>query len=163
MELQRVRSQALRAIRAREAAGEVTVEVRHCGARALGYGLFAARHLAEGEWLLEYAGERKRVRWDTLESADARYMWELVGGVCGEGIDAASWGNAARFMNHYDGLLAAPNVASKLVREADGLHVAFQTSSAVRAGDQLLIDYGPHFQPGADSPCSSRAHNRTMK
>ena len=122
------------------------VEVKFCGAYGLGQGVFAKQALPVGEWVLEYAGERKGgLDWDALESSQTRYMWDVGGG---EAIDAEQCGNEARFLNHYQHLGAGPNLVAENVREEDGVHVVFRTASLVRAGEQLLIDYGTFFAPG---------------
>ena len=137
-------SKPLRAIRALERRGERPAEVKRCGARALGHGAFARRALRKGEWLFEYAGERRLA---PKRRGGERYVWQ-VDDETGEVIDASRWGNESRFLNHFEGVCAAANVEVSVVDEADGAHVVFRAARAVAAGEQLVLNYGKEFRPG---------------
>ena len=137
----RVRSAGLREIQQRS---ERLVGVQRCGVRQLGHGAFARRAVEVGEYVLEYTGERKHgVVWDQLESSQTRYMWDLGGG---EAIDAERCGNESRFLNHHQHIRRSPNLEAVNVREADGVHVLFRSVCEIRAGEQLVIDYGRYFK-----------------
>ena len=107
----------------------------------VGWGLFARRPFAEGDYLFEYTGVRFPRGMPSPE-AQAAYAWELGDG---SSIVAFEVGNAARLMNHFVGIYGSPNVQGYKVCEPDGEHVVFKASRALAAGDQLCIDYGPQF------------------
>ena len=105
-----------------------------------GWGLFARRDLEQGEFLVEYRGDR--IRPHVANDREARYRREgkdmYLFSLSDEWIvDATDCGSVARFVNHS----CAPSVMSKIV-DVDGLpHLVFVARCAVQAGQELTYDY----------------------
>ena len=105
-----------------------------------GWGLFARRDLEQGEFLVEYRGDRIRPHVANDREAQYRregkdmYLFSLSDGWI---VDATDCGSVARFVNHS----CAPSVMSKIV-DVDGLpHLVFVARCAVQAGQELTYDY----------------------
>lgn len=59
------------------------------------------------------------------------------------GVDAAQAGNAARFVNDYRGVAAAPNAEFKLGRgEAGELRMEVWATRRIEKGEEVLVSYG---------------------
>ena len=105
-----------------------------------GWGLFARRDLEQGEFLVEYRGDR--IRPHVANDREAQYRREgkdmYLFSLSDEWIvDATDCGSVARFVNHS----CAPSVMSKIV-DVDGLpHLVFVARCAVQAGQELTYDY----------------------
>jgi hypothetical protein len=115
----------------------------------IGFGLFADRDLAEGEFIGEYAGMVS-----TGDSVTEKtYCYEYHSLRAGEDeihltIDARALGNETRFINH-----ARPEVVRHENEFFNGhWHVIFAVSSPVAKGEQLLIDYGDPYWEGKPEP-----------
>jgi SET domain-containing protein len=111
------------------------IEVAASGVHGLG--AFALRELDAGERLGEYAGRRytpsqaRRRRWD----AALTYVFALEDGSV---IDAAQGGNATRHLNHS----CEPNcIAYEELLVTGRRGIAFYTLRAIRAGEELTLDY----------------------
>jgi SET domain-containing protein len=101
-----------------------------------GRGVYAARDIAKGEFIIEYLGERI-----TSEEANDRYddermrkhhtfLFAVNDRIC---IDARRGGNEARFINHS----CEPNCDAEIERARIFIYAA----RAIRAGEELLYDY----------------------
>ena len=104
-----------------------------------------------GEVVGEYTGQVRFSR-DCSQSS-SRYILQFgkmgaVGHEPGLVIDAEKYGNETRFINHSAGIKSSPNVGFKL-EDKDGHNaMVVKVLRRVRAGQELLIDYGPCFKPG---------------
>ena len=111
-----------------------------------GEGAFAARDLREGERIGVYEGRRysrREVKWRDWDH-DLTYVFGLTDGSV---IDAASGGNATRHLNHS----CAPNCVAYEEQEARGRTiVAFYALRAIRAGDELFLDYSLQVDDSED-------------
>lgn len=109
-------------------------------------GLFARRDIADGEMVIEYAGEVIRsVLTDRREQMYERrrttggdqgcYMFRLSDS---EVVDATLAGNAARFINHS----CEPNCYSKVVDDGAGRkHIVIFALRPIARGEELTYDY----------------------
>jgi SET domain-containing protein len=111
------------------------LEVRHSSVH--GYGVFAARELPSGTLVGVYAGRRytaheaRAMAWDD----GLTYLFGLSDGTL---IDGAQGGNATRHLNH----ACEPNCEAVEDFADDGqLTVRIETINAVRAGEELFLDY----------------------
>jgi len=111
------------------------IDIRPSGVH--GNGAFAARDLLDGERIGTYEGRRYTARQAGRRSWDSRLTF-VFGLTDGTVIDAASGGNATRYLNHS----CAPNcVAYEEVCENGQLLVAFYALRDIRAGEELFLDY----------------------
>ena len=127
------------------------LEVRDLGA-PIGWGLFAAADLAEGDLVGEYSGVlQEATDAPPEEKIDGHYLsdyaWnypdELPDGTEFE-INALREGNELRFANHSD----RPNLAVDHTL-IDGLFVTFfRVVRSVETGEQLTVDYGEEYWTG---------------
>src|SRR3989344_893025 len=95
----------------------------------VGEGLFAVYRIAEGEFVLEYTGERLPT--GTAEDAGSRYLFVLDKEWT---IDGSVPDNTAGFINH----ACEPNCEASV---EDG-HIMIYAVRAIRSGEELTIDYG---------------------
>ncbi|NNN04427.1 MAG: SET domain-containing protein-lysine N-methyltransferase [Elusimicrobia bacterium] len=108
---------------------------------SVGFGLFAARALAPGDPVGEYAGLLTRA-WRPLGQGRfnpylLKYPFESP-----FAVDAEAQGNELRFVNHS---ARRANVARALLVH-DGLpRVLFVVSRPISLGEQFLLDYGPSY------------------
>src|SRR3989441_3902013 len=125
------------------------VEVRHSSVH--GHGVFAARELLPGTLVGVYAGRRYAAheacaRWDD----GLTYLFGLSDGTL---IDGAQGGNATRHLNH----ACEPNCEAVEEYADNGqLTVRIETIKAIRAGEELFLDYALDIDAGddpADYPC----------
>ena len=128
-----------------------------------GEGAFAARDLSEGQRIGVYEGRRysareaKRRDWDHALT----YVFGLTDGSV---IDASSGGNATRHFNHS----CAPNcIAYEEPGPRGRAIVVFYALRAIRAGEELFLDYSldvdPSEEPGAfGCACGAAACRGTM-
>jgi uncharacterized protein len=122
-----------------------TVVVRHSAIH--GTGVFAARDIAAGEEIIEYAGRRI-----TQEQADAEYPEDdghTFLYVLNEHylIDAGVDGNDARWINHS----CDPNCEVWVVESDDGNpahdRLVIEAMRPIRAGEELTYEYGVTCDP----------------
>jgi SET domain-containing protein len=133
-----------------------------------GRGVYAARALKKGERIVEYKGER--ITW---KEADRRppsdpddphhtFFFSLSDGKTV--IDAASGGNAARFINHS----CAPNCETE--EDEEGQRVFIHALRNIKAGEELNYDYGllideritPTLKKNYECRCGARNCRGTM-
>ena len=102
-----------------------------------GKGVFATRHLAPGETVIEYAGERIRMAEAIARhphdaaNPDHTFYFHLQDGLV---IDALYGGNEAKWINHSCRPNCEPN-------EVKG-RIFIQTRRPVFRGEELTFDYG---------------------
>lgn len=107
-----------------------------------GYGLFAERDMAKGDFIGEYTGElRKLSRGCNEQNGYCLHYhtkwWSLKYYM----IDALLLGNLMRFINHSD----IPNV-QPLCAVSSGLqHQIFVARNFIAKGTQLTLNYGPDY------------------
>ncbi|MCC6746919.1 MAG: SET domain-containing protein-lysine N-methyltransferase [Deltaproteobacteria bacterium] len=119
-----------------------------------GWGLFAARDLAVGDLIGAYAGE---LDWGQNRQ-DRAYV--LGGTHEREVIDARHKGNETRFVNHSS---AHPNAKMGAI-PVDGLVQPFLfVSRPVKAGEQLLFDYGQGYWDALDIVPGELGAKRTAR
>ncbi|QUC21207.1 uncharacterized protein UV8b_05450 [Ustilaginoidea virens] len=116
-------------------------------------GLFAARALAPGSFILAYLG---RVHAGSASSAESDYdLW--LDREADVAVDAAAAGNEGRFVNDYRGVGARPNAVFGTAwcerwRElCVGVWVAGGRDGrgvGIRKGEEILVSYGKGFWGG---------------
>ena len=78
-------------------------------------------------------------------------------------LDARCVGNESRFINDYRGLAAQPNVKfHTMAHPGRGMWVDIIVDAAIRAGDEILVDYGTDFASYA-SDAHTSAECRTTR
>lgn len=104
----------------------------------MGLGVFAGRHLLEGEILDEYFGELMPKRL-AARRHDDNYIFE-IGNVASS--TAKEYGNWTRFMNHS---CAEFNVEATDDVLGGRRTITFRALKNISEGTQLFIDYGPNY------------------
>lgn len=117
---------------------------------SLGWGVFANRPIAKGQFITEYTGKvRKRKRADAKNGYCFEYSsaQDLKTAYL---IDAREQGGISRYINHSH----APNLQSALAT-FDGLsHVIFYAKEPIAKEAQLCYDYGPDYWSKRAAPVS---------
>ena len=113
-----------------------TMTARHIAVQrsrpGLGRGLFAARDMEKGNFIVEYSGRRIASKYaDTLST---RYLFELDDEWT---IDGSSRANVARYINHS----CVPNAEGIVL---DG-RVLIHAARDIRADEEITIDYGDEY------------------
>lgn len=98
-----------------------------------GKGLFALQPIAAGERLIEYKGEVTSWRRAAARQQSGNGHTFVFGLSDGRVIDGSRGGNSARFLNH----ACTPNCEA--IESGD--RVFIHAVTAIRAGDELFIDY----------------------
>lgn len=107
-------------------------------------GLFAARALAHGAWVLDYVGA---VSLGANEDRTSDYVCDF-GEHSELALDAKAIGNEARFVNDYRNTGKRANVEFRLRRDTRGelrQGVFVCAKEGVAANDELLISYGKSY------------------
>jgi SET domain-containing protein len=128
------------------------VEVRR--SEIHGAGVFALRALRAKEVIGRYAGRRYGP--EEFDAAWNNHLTYLFGLSDGSVIDGAQGGNATRHINHS----CAPNLEAIERRDKAGkLEIAVRALRAVRAGEELFIDYAlvTDGDDPRDYPCACGA------
>jgi SET domain-containing protein len=116
-----------------------------------GLGLVSAGAFRKGERVIEYVGE-------IVDDAEAdrrsnRYLFEVRKDV---NIDGSARRNLARYVNHG----CRPNCEDKIV----GNRVFYVAVRAIRAGEELTVDYGKTYYDHYIAPkgcrCSAKRHRK---
>jgi SET domain-containing protein len=139
------------------------IQVRRSGVH--GKGVYALQPIRKGEALLEYAGElitwKEALRRHPHDPSDPDHTFyfhiddDHV-------IDAKVGGNSSRFINHG----CDPNCTA----DEDGERVFIKAARNIRAGEELLYDYGliiderytPKLKKQFECRCGSRKCRGTM-
>ncbi|KAJ3455779.1 hypothetical protein MRS44_017261 [Fusarium solani] len=108
----------------------------------VGYGLFAAEFIAQGDFIIEYVGElithdegvrREARRGDVFdEESNISYVFMLLENE-GIWVDAAIYGNLSRYINH---------ASEKSDGDKRGCNI---TPRILYAGEELFFNYGENF------------------
>jgi hypothetical protein len=105
----------------------------------VGYGLFAEQDFAKGDFLMEYMGMVVKRTMNAAFSWSYAFSSDFRNGRCS--IDALEHGNEARFSNHGEN----PNMETEFVYQDECWHLIYVAKSAIKEGEELLIDYGPGY------------------
>ncbi|KAI9322172.1 hypothetical protein BX666DRAFT_2016957 [Dichotomocladium elegans] len=109
-----------------------------CGA----YGLFAAQTLQPRQLILDYLGVVEYKTYDPASDYVLRLGTDLS-------IDAAKYGNEARFCNDFRGVGPGPNVCflNYMDEHTRQIRVGIFVlgNNKIRKGDELLVTYGKSF------------------
>ncbi|KAI8373044.1 uncharacterized protein BYT42DRAFT_646994 [Radiomyces spectabilis] len=109
-----------------------------CGA----YGLFAAQTLQPRQLILDYLGVVEYDGYDPTSDYVLRYGSALS-------IDAAKYGNEARFCNDFRGVASGPNVCflNYLDERTNHIRVGIFVlgNRKIKKGEELLVTYGKSF------------------
>ncbi|MCK4499106.1 SET domain-containing protein-lysine N-methyltransferase [Candidatus Babeliales bacterium] len=113
----------------------------------VGYGVFSNKALKKGTFLGECAGQVKHIE---KVSQKNEYIYHYPSSKPEKQfvIDVSTEGNYFRFLNH-DG---QSNIEGEYVYHKGLWHLIFIAARDIRAGDQLLLDYGPEFWEGRKRP-----------
>jgi len=109
----------------------------------VGFGIFATKHIAQGELVQEYTGVLRVAHMKNgLIVDDTTYAWMYppVGEYQNNLLtDSKYEGNEIRFVNHGN----HPNVTKVNTLDKDGIfHVCYVAIQDIKAGEQILISYG---------------------
>lgn len=110
-------------------------------AGALGLGLFAGEDIPEETLVGEYTGLVKKRTLFVSARRDYVGEYTIPGYPVRYIIDAEYYGSLLRYVNHADN----PNVYSISVIIDDILRIFFVAKRPLQAGEQLFLDYGPHY------------------
>jgi len=109
-------------------------------------GLFAKRELAQGSFLGEYTG---RVLVNLEDVMTSKYLVDYSNPFeedCDRvWVDAKNEGNELRFINDFKGTGKQENITFKRVWVGGMMRVCGQLTADVKAGDELLTDYGEGY------------------
>ena|SRR3989344_437517 len=114
---------------------QLTADSRFMIKKALpgvGQGLFAVYDIAEGEFILEYTGEKLPT--PTAEQTGSRYLFEIDAEWT---IDGQVPDNLAGYINH----ACEPNVEA----EIENGRVMIYASRDIESGEEITIDYGDEY------------------
>ena len=103
------------------------------------FGLFAARKIPPGTYLLDYLGE---VHCDDRPSSDYDLsLYRTSDGLISVGVDASAAGNEGRFVNDFRGIRVRPNAQFEERRTEIGeLRMSIWTGSeAIKKGEEILV------------------------
>lgn len=108
----------------------------------IGYGVFAAHDIKQGDFIGEYSGVLRSVK-DSGDNLD--YAWYYtIDGLDGKKlvVDGKSQGNELRFINH----AKDPNTIRIDVLGKDGIfHVCYIASQDIAKDEQLTVSYGDGY------------------
>ncbi len=121
-----------------------SIEIRKIN-DAIGYGLFAKQQIEKNTILGEYVGTIKTNKLINAEDEGGAYSFALPkeSAFTNFGIDARSSGNFARFINH--GGPKKSNIYTRIYYDEKGPHIFYITDATIKAGTQLLVDYGKDY------------------
>jgi SET domain-containing protein len=107
----------------------------------IGYGVFAAKSIADLEFIGEYTGLVRKRKFFGESSND--YVFGYVAGPDDTPwvIDAREYGNFTRFINHS----YSPNLTSRWIISGGVGHIIFFANRLILPGEQLTYDYGPYY------------------
>lgn len=119
-----------------------------------GQGLFALVPMLRGEFIVEYTG--KKIPTPYADTLSSRYLFEIDKEWT---IDGSPRSNIARYINHS----CDPNVEALIEKGDDGEnHINIYAVRAIKAGEELGIDYGDEYYDEFIRPvgckCGARKH-----
>jgi hypothetical protein len=106
----------------------------------IGFGVFARRCFAKGDYLGEYTGLIRR-RSRKLDRENDYCFEYAIGDKSPWVIDAQNCGNHTRFINHS----SSPNLEPIAVYSRGLMHIIFIAACPIKEGDELFYEYGPYF------------------
>ncbi|KAK2480389.1 hypothetical protein H9L39_07957 [Fusarium oxysporum f. sp. albedinis] len=124
----------------------------------VGYGLFAAEFIAQGDFVIEYVGEliahdegvrREARRGDVFnEEFNSSYVFTLLENE-GIWVDAAIYGNLSRYINHAPGNSGGGkcgcNITPQILYVNGEYRIKFNAMRDIQAGEELFFNYGENF------------------
>ncbi|KAK2469722.1 hypothetical protein H9L39_18537 [Fusarium oxysporum f. sp. albedinis] len=124
----------------------------------VGYGLFAAECIAQGDFIIEYVGElithdegvrREARRGDVFdEESNISYVFTLLENE-GMWVDAAIYGNLSRYINHASekssGDKRGCNITPQILYVNGEYRIKFTATRDIQAGEELFFNYGENF------------------
>ncbi|KAJ0131055.1 Phosphoglycerate kinase [Fusarium oxysporum f. sp. albedinis] len=124
----------------------------------VGYGLFAAEFIAQGDFIIEYVGElithdegvrREARRGDVFdEESNISYVFTLLENE-GIWVDAAIYGNLSRYINHASektgGDKRGCNITPRIIYVNGEYRIKFTATRDIQAGEELFFNYGVNF------------------
>jgi hypothetical protein len=124
----------------------------------VGYGLFAAECIAQGDFIIEYVGElithdegvrREARRGDVFdEESNISYVFTLLENE-GMWVDAALYGNLSRYINHASeksgGDKRGCNITPQILYVNGEYRIKFTATRDIQAGEELFFNYGENF------------------
>jgi len=121
--------------------GEVRPIVDHLHAAHGQHGLFATKKIPAQTLIVEYIGE---VHSDDRPTSDYDISLYRFPGGENVGVDAASMGNEARFVNDYRGVRPKPNAqfADRWTASGDLRMGIWSLAPGIRKGDEIVVSYG---------------------
>ncbi|KAG0178598.1 hypothetical protein DFQ29_003256 [Apophysomyces sp. BC1021] len=124
-----------------------------CGA----YGLFAAQTLQPRQLILDYLGVVEYKTYDPTSDYVLRLGQDLS-------IDAARFGNEARFCNDFRGVGGGPNVCFLNYLDEQTKHIRVGIFVAgnrkIKKGEELLVTYGKSFWTNRGMDMSQQNHSQ---
>ncbi|EXA30652.1 hypothetical protein FOVG_17986 [Fusarium oxysporum f. sp. pisi HDV247] len=124
----------------------------------VGYGLFAAECIAQGDFIIEYVGElithdegvrREARRGDVFDDeSNISYVFTLLENE-GVWVDAALYGNLSRYINHASeksgGDKRGCNITPQILYVNGEYRIKFTATRDIQAGEELFFNYGENF------------------
>ncbi len=98
-----------------------------------GLGLFAARNIARGEWIIEYTGDH--ITHDEANRRGGRYLFTLNSDIV---VDGKGRDNVARYINH----ACIPNAEAVI---EDDAHIMIYAIADIATGTEITYDYGSEY------------------
>lgn len=120
-----------------------------------GLGLFAARSLKKGEFVIEYTGER--ISPEEANRRGGRYLFTVTKDLV---LDAKDRRHLARYMNH----ACKPNCYAEADTEAGRIRI--YTKRRITSGEELTYHYGTEYVEdiiGADCRCLTCLQNKASE
>lgn len=108
-----------------------------------GWGVFAQKNIAKGDFLTVYLGEIRPIRKKIVNRYCFAFPFKApwASPLGNWTIDALSCGNISRFINHSD----SPNCSCQLVYLSPWPYIVIKASRNIQAGEQIAYDYGPQY------------------
>ncbi|CVL08126.1 related to polycomb group protein MEDEA [Fusarium mangiferae] len=124
----------------------------------VGYGLFTAEFIAQGDFIIEYVGElithdegvRREARRGGVfdERSDISYLFTLLE-TEGIWLDAAVYGNLSRYINHASEKSGVDkcgcNITPQVLYVNGEYRIKFTAIRDIQAGEELFFNYGKNF------------------
>ena len=130
-------------------------EIKASLQEGVGKGLFARESIKKGIFLLEYTG----IPMPTSEADEhpGRYLFEVDEDIT---LDGDTDDNTAKYINHS----CDPNVEAEIDEDAEGKgHINIYATRAIRAGEELLIDYGDEYFDEFIQPIGCRCGSKNCR